>query len=810
MKDQARVVVIGGGITGCSVLYHLAKAGWTDVVLLEKSELTSGATCQAAGMLTQFNTSPTIMQMRKYSVELYSELKAYERVGSLGIASSKKRYKTLQRDVSRARGIGLDVEMISPREVLEIMPWMSDKELYGGIYLPNDGHLDPHHVTHTVARAARDLGATIHTDTRVTGIELSPKGEVSKVKTIKGDIRCEIVVNAAGIWGAQIASMAGVYIPSTPVVHQHVALTAVTGYEIQFDSPTFRDFDYLVYGRPEGGSYLIGGWEADPSACWVDGVPWDHSSSEVQNDFDRFEPLLENAIKRYPFLADSGIIRLVAHPDAFSPDALPLMGPWPGLKGFWLACASSMQGFGGGGGIGKTMAEWIIEGDTEVDVYNFRAWRFGRNYRDPCYAAECARECYKYYYRTRYPYDEDVLARPRRISALHHRLQDLGAVFGKKNGWERVNYLEPDKPWRRAGEDQREWGGWVCPPYFYVVAKEHEAIRQRVGLFDMSSFGKIDIKGPDVIALLQRLTDNNMDRPTGSVIYAQFLNNIGGIVGDLIITRLAEDHYRIITGSVFIDNDLGWLRSNMREEDRSVTLRDVTEDYATIGIWGPRSRDVLQAVTRDNVSNEAFPYMTAQAITINGVELLAQRVTYVGELGWEFYPTAGQAIMIWDKLLDAGKDFGMVASGYKAVDSLRLEKGYLAFNSDITPLENPYEARLDFCVKLESGGDFIGREALKEIREKGVKQRLCTLTIGDDAYLPIYGGEAVAKEGRVVARLRSAGYGYTVRKNIGYAYLPNELSEVGTKLNIEIFGEKVPAEVARDVLYDPKGESLRR
>lgn len=809
MQDQARVVIIGGGITGCCILYHLAEAGWTDVVLLEKGELTSGATCQAAGLLTQFNTSPTMMKMRKYSAEMYARLGAYTKVGSLRIAAGKEQYKTLLRDMSQARGIGLELEMISPREMLEFIPWMSDKNLYGGVYLPNDGHLDPHAATHAVAKAATDLGATIHTDTLVTGIKLTARGEVSGVHTANGDIKCETVINAAGIWAAQIASMAGVYLPTTPVVHQHAALEPVDGHEIPADSPCFRDYDYLIYGRPEGGSYLFGGWEIDPAVCWVDGVPWSHGAAETPNDFDRFMPLMENAVERFPFLAEAGLVRLVAHPDAFTPDGKPLLGPWPGLKGFWLAGASCMHGFGGGGGFGKALSQWLIEGETEWDLHSYRPWRFGRNHRDPYYAGECARECYKYYYRTRYPNDESIVGRPRRISPLHHRWQDLGAVFGQKNGWERPNYARPDQPWRRAGEEQREWGGWVKPGNFDFVAAEHEAVRERVGLFDLTSFGKIDVRGPGTTTLLQRLTANDLAAPEDTVIYTQLLNKRGGVEADVVATRLAREHYRIITGSAFVDHDLGWIRASMGQDDSAVELVNVTEDYACIGIWGPAARSILQAVTEDDLSNAAFPYRTAKTITVKGVRLLAQRVAYVGELGWELYPPTEQAIRIWDRLWAAGREFKMSACGYKSIDSLRLEKGHLSFGNDMTPLENPFEARLGFCVKFEQEGDFLGREALLGIRETDITSRLCNLIIGDEEWLPVYGGEAVLHEGRTITRLRSTGYGYTVKANIGYAYLPTELSARGAELEIDVFGERIAARVGTDVLYDPQGDALR-
>ena len=810
MIDQARAVVIGGGITGCNILYHLAKAGWTDVVLIEKDEITSGATCMAMGLLTVFNSSPTMMRLRKYSAELYEELGAYDKVGSLRIASSKLQHQTLQRDVSRARGIGLDVGMITPKEALEIMPWMSDEDVYSAVYIPQDGHLDPHGVTHAVADAAKKLGARVLIKTRVTGIELSARGEVIGVKTDKGNIRTQIVVNAAGLWGGQVAAMVGVAIPSTPVIHQHSGLSAVQGQEVPEGAPCFRDTDYLIYGRPEHGGILVGGWEANPPSCWEDGVPWDHSATELPSDLDRFEPLLENAIKRFPFLAEAGLERLISHPDAFTPDANPLMGPWPGLKGYWLACGLSMNGFGGAGGIGKAMAEWIIDGSTELDFYDYQAWRFGRNYLDPYYAASCARECYKYYYYTRYPNDEDTYMRPRRISPFHHRLQDLGAVFGKKNGWERVNYMMPGEPWRRAGEDQRNWGGWAKESYFEVVAGEHEALRQRVGLVDLTSFGKIELNGPGVLPLLQRLAVSNMDRPVGSVIYTQFCNSRGGIMADVTITRLAEDCFRLITGAGFIDNDRGYIISRLQPEDAPVEIRDVTENYACIGLWGPKAPDVLAAVTDDDISGEALPYMQARFITINGVRVLAQRISYVGEAGWELYADFKKAIIVWDHLWDAGQAHDIIAAGYKVLGSLRIEKGYLYYDNDITPLDNPFEAGLGFTVDFENGGDFIGREALQKIKNEGVPNKMCTIIIGDEDWLPLYGGEAVVSGGKAITRLRSTGYGYTVKKNIGLAYLPLELARKGAFLEIEIFGELVPAQVAERILYDSEGRHLRQ
>ncbi len=807
MKDQARVVIIGGGITGCSILYHLAKAGWTDVVLLEKHEITSGSTCQAAGLVTMFNVSPTMMRFRKYSIDLYSQLGVFSHVGSLRIAASRDQLKDLQRSVSRAHGIGLEAEVISAEEALRLMPAITQENLYGAVYIPRDGHLDPHTATHAVARAARDLGATIYTDTMVTAIEISPRREVQKVITNKGEIRTELVINAAGIWAPQVASMVGAWVPSTPIDHQHVALKAVPGHELPNEMPCFRDPDNLVYGRAESGGVVFGGYEPNPVARWIDGVPWEHNARSLPADYNRFEQLMEGAIRRFPFLDRAEIVRLICHPDALTPDANPLLGPMPGLHGFWMAAGLSLNGFGGGGGIGQVMAEWITTGETSVDVYSYRAWRFSPIYRDPMYAAEMARECYKYYYRLRYPFDQDEFARPKRVGAVYHRLQDLGCVFGKKNGWERPEYFEPDRPWRRAGADQREFG-YTKPPFFDRIGQEHQAFRERVGLIDMSSFGKIEVSGPGALTLLQRLTDNDMDRPDMAVIYTQFLNDRGGVVADITITRLARDRFRLVTGAGFIDNDLGWIRAHLLPDDAPVTLRDVTEELTCLGMWGPKARQVLQAVTAVDVSNAAFPYMTAKAIDIRGAPVLAQRVTYVGELGWELYMDPVWATHVWDALMAAGRAHGIRPGGYKVLDSLRLEKGYKYYSADVTMLENPYEAGLGFCVRLKKG-DFVGRAALIKAKEQGISHKLATLIIGGSDYLTVYGGEAVLHNGQVLGRLRSGGYGYTVKKNIGYVYLPVELTRAGTKLDVDVMGEMVKAEVAADVLYDADGARLR-
>src|SRR6266536_1997233 len=546
--ERAQAVVIGGGITGTSVLYHLAKAGWRASILLEKDELTSGSTCHAAGLVTQFNPSPTMMRFRKYSIELYQELGVFETVGSLRFASSKNQLMELQRGVSRARGIGLDVELVSAEESERLMPVITRDSLYGAVWVPGDGHLDPHTATHALAAAAKKVGARIATFRRATGLVVSGKGAIRAVDTDKGRIETEVVIVAGGIWGPQIASMAGAFVVSTPVDHQHAALLAVPGHEMPHDMPCFRDPDNLVYGKAEAGGMVLGGYESNPVARWIDGVPWDHAGVSLPPDQARFEPLLAGAARRFPFVHEAGIVKLVCHPDAMTPDAGPLVGPMPGVRGLDMAAGLSLNGFGGAGGIGRAIAEMVTGGEAELDLYAYRPWRFGPVHRDHTYAAELARETYKYYYLLRYPYDSDEWGRPKRTSALHTRMQDLGAVFGTKHGWERPDYFQRGGAWRRAGPDQRAFG-FTRPPYFDLMAEEHRAFRERIGIIDMSSFGKIEIEGPGALPLLERAAGNLIDRPVGMVVYTQLLEKDGGIAADVTITRLADEHFRLVTGA---------------------------------------------------------------------------------------------------------------------------------------------------------------------------------------------------------------------------------------------------------------------
>jgi glycine cleavage system aminomethyltransferase T/glycine/D-amino acid oxidase-like deaminating enzyme len=805
--EAARVVVIGGGITGCSVAYHLALAGWTDVLLVEKHQLTAGSTCQAAGIVTAFNPSATMMGFRRYSIDLYRRLGVFETVGSLRLASSPEQLGELRRASSRARGIGLDAEVIGPAEARALMPAITADRLFGAVHLAGDGHLDPHATTYAVADAARSLGVRIRQGVRVTGFELGRSREVRRVLTDAGPIDTEIIVNAAGMWAPQVAAMVGGFIPSTPVDHQHIALRAVPGSELPRDMPDFRDPDNLVYGKSENGGMVFGGYELDPVSRWEDGVPWDHAARSLPPDYERFAPLMAGAIRRFPFLADAEAIRLICHPDAMTPDSNPLLGPLPGVPGFWIAAGLSLNGFGGGGGIGSAMAGWITANDPGVDIGPYRASRFGATYRDPTFAAGLGREAYSDYYRLRYPYDADLAGRPRRLSALHGRLQEAGAVFGTKAGWERADHHEPGRPWRRAGRDQVAYG-WARPPWFERVAAEGRAVRERAGIIDLSSFGKIDVTGPGALALLQRVSANDIDRPVGSVTYTPWCDENGGMIADLTITRLGDDRFRVVTGAGFVANDLAWLIANRQADDRRVEVRDVSDELATIGLWGPRARDILDGASDDDVGNEALPVRRAREIAIAGAAVLAARISYAGELGWELTMPSADAVPVWDALWRSGADHGLEPFGYRALDALRMEKGYRYYGIDMTMLETPFEAGLGAFVRLDRE-PFVGRDALRAAVAAGPpERRLATILIGGSEDLPIYGGEAVRVDGRVIGRLRSVAYGPLVGQTIGYVYRPPGLAD-DAALEVDVFDQRIPASWAADVLVDPAGERMR-
>ncbi len=806
--SHAQVVIVGGGVGGCSIAYHLTRMGWTDVVVVERHELTSGSTWHSAGLVGQLRSDVNLTRMMAYSTDLYRRLKdetghdpGWYQTGSLRLASSPERMEELKRLVGLARSFGMPLELIGPREAQELFPLMSLDGVLGAVYLPTDGRVDPSGLTMALAAGAKAQGARFYTQTSVQAIRLK-KGRVHQVVTNRGTIETEVVVNAAGQWADEIARMVGLSLPVIPLAHQYLITRPIEG--VHRDLPSMRDPDLLVYFREEVGGLIVGGYERDPAPWGVDGIPPDFHYRLLPPDWDRFAPLMENAIRRVPVLETAQIIKLLNGPEGFTPDGEFLLGPTP-VKGFWVAAAFCAHGLAGAGGIGKVMAEWIVEGEPEWNVWRLDVRRFGPNYASRDYILARTLESASRHYDIHYPYEERTSARGLRLSPAYHRQKALGAVFGEKAGWERPNWYAPHEEVADHGYEPR---GWVRRHWSPAIGVEHQATRQRAGLFDETSFSKIEVRGPGALAFLQRLCANNVDRPIGSVVYTQMLNRRGGIECDLTVTRLADDRFLLITGTAFGQHDLSWLRLHM-PEDGSVLVEDVTSVYACLGLWGPRARVILQRVSRDDLSNEGFPYMTARWITVGYVPVLALRVTYVGELGWELYCPMEYGQGLWDTLWEAGEPEGMVPAGYRALDSLRLEKGYRYWSADVTPDDTPFEAGLGFAVRLDKG-EFIGREALVRQKAEGIRRKLCCLTLADPTAVVI-GKEPIRLRGsdQVIGWVTSGGYGYTVGKSIAYGYLPVEHAAVGTRLDVEILGERIDAVVVREPLWDPQGERIR-
>lgn len=802
MRERARAVVIGGGVGGCAVLYWLARLGWDDAVLVERADLTSGSTFHSAGLVGQLRSSLSLTKMMMSSVELYRSLESevgletgWHEVGSLRLASSRERMEEITRQAGWAKTFGLPLELISAREAQELFPPIETDGVLGAAFLPTDGYVDPSQLTLALAEGARKRGAEVETSTRVTGVRVV-RGRVAAVETDRGEIEAQVVVNAGGMYAREIGVLAGVDMPIVPMAHEYL-ITKPSG--LPLEMPTLRDPSLLVYFRPESGGLVMGGYERRCAPWGLDGIPADFNSRLLAEDWPRFEELLQNAIVRVPVLEEMEVIRLVNGPEAFTPDGEFILGP-SHVRGFWIAAGFCAHGLAGAGGMGKLVAEWIVEGTPSLDVWHMDSRRFGAAYRSREYALARTKEIYETYYDVKYPGHERVAGRPLRVSSAYSRLQELGAIFGEKAGWERANWFEPNAS---AGDESLRPKGWAGMLWSPAIGAEHRACRESVALFDESSFAKLEVSGAGAAAFLERLCDNQVARRVSQITYTQMLNPGGGIECDFTVTRLGDDRFRIVTGTAFGQHDLAWLRQHA-PEDGSVHVADVTSQYACYGLWGPRARELLQPLTTADLSNESFPYMSARELAVGSVPCLALRVTYVGELGWELYCPSEYGLALWDVLWEAGGSRDLVAGGYRAIDSLRLEKGYRVWGTDITPEDTPFEAGLDFAVKLEKD-EFIGREALAAGQAPARRLRCLVL---DDPRAVALGSEPVRVRGDLVGRVTSGGYGYTVERSIAYAYLPAE-HEVGTDVEVEIFGEQVRGEIAAEPLFDADGRRIR-
>ena len=805
VPTQARIVIIGGGIIGCSIAYHLTAMGETDVVLLEQNQLTDGATWHAAGLVGQLRSSRNTTRMLEHSVELYGRLEAetgqavdWHQVGSLRLACSPERVMELRRLTTMAKSFGLPMEIVSPQRAQELFPLMTTDGVIAAAFLPTDGYIDPASVTQAIAKGARMRNARICEHTRVTSITVEGR-RAATVHTDQGDIDCEMVVNAAGMWGMEVGRMAGVRIPAVAVEHQYVLTGPIPDFtpaELR-QMPTMRDPDLLVYYKPDGPGLLVGGYEPDTLPFGHDGIPTPFQRQLLDPNFDRFEQLATLAAQRTPVVEQAGIRTMINGPIPYSADADFVMGKVPELDNYFVA-TGFLYGIAAGGGAGKMMAEWILEGRPSLDLWPLDVRRFAFHHTTHHFMGSRMVELYAHHYKLAAPGTEHITSRGVKRSPLHDTLSTQGAVFGSRGGWERPNWFAPQ------GTEPVDRPSFTEPNWFPHVAEEHRAVRQRVALIDQTSFAKFEITGPGALEAVQWLSVADMDKAVGTITYTQLCNQLGGIECDLTMTRLGEQHWYVVTGSAFGAHDMGWVRSNS-PDDGSIQIRDLTSANAVINLCGPLARHVLQAVSEDDVSGDALRYATARDITIGAAPVLAMRIGYVGELGWELHVPTAYAAHVYELLHDAGRDYGIANVGYRAIDTLRMEKGYLYWSTDITPDTTPWEAGLGWRVNMGKG-DFCGRDALQAQLASGVGRKLCTFALEQMAY-PV-SGEAIIADGSVVGFTTSANFGHTVGKPIANGYLPIELAD-RVDFVIEVYGEPIPA-IRHDLaLYDPTNTRLK-
>jgi glycine cleavage system aminomethyltransferase T/glycine/D-amino acid oxidase-like deaminating enzyme len=803
LPDRARVVIIGGGVGGASIAHHLAQLGERDVILLERSELTSGSTFHSAGLVGQLRGSVSLTRMMMDSVALYRQLDCgWVECGGIRLACSEEREQEVLRQVAWARTFGLPLELLSPEQARELFPLMVTDGVRCASYLPTDGYLDPSLLTTALIDGARQGGCRVYTHARVTGIEVD-RGRVRGVSTEWGDVEAEIVVNAGGMFAAEIGRMAGVRVPIVPFAHEYLVTQPFRDRGVGGDIvhlPTLRDPDLLIYFREEGAGLVMGGYERH-SAPWaldehlLDRIAPDFNGRLLEEDWPRFEEIAENSKKRVPVMDEITVTRLINGPEAFTPDNEFCLGETE-VAGFFVAAGFCAHGLAGAGGMGRLVAEWILAGEPPGDVWEMDIRRFGAQYRSPSYTLKRAREVYETYYDIRYPGHERQAGRPLRVSSAYSWHLQHGAAFGEKSGWERVNWYERNEA---AGDESLRPRGWAGMHWSPAIGAEHRATREAAALFDESSFAKLEVSGPGAAALLERLCDNRVAREIGAITYTQMLNNRGGIECDFTVTRVEEELFQIVTGTAFGNHDASWIRRHL-PRDGSVRLNDVTSRWACFALWGPRSLRILSELTADPLD---FRYMSMREIAVGDVPVRALRVTFVGEAGWELYCPSEFGAGLWRALWDAGEPHGMLAGGYRAIDSLRLEKSYRVWAADITADETPYEAGLGFAVSRDK--QFIGSDALNAAGEP--ERRLRCLVLDDPRSVAL-GNEPVQIDGEVRGRVTSGGYGYTVERSIAFAYLPADV-ELGTRVEVDIFGRWVGGEIVGEPLYDPSGERVR-
>lgn len=819
LPSEAKVVIIGGGVIGCSVAYHLAKLGWTDVVLLERKQLTSGTTWHAAGLIGQLRATANMTKLAKYSQELYGALEAetcvatgFKRVGSISVALTGERYEELKRGVSMARSYGVEVETISVAEAGRRHPLLNTEGVVGAIYLPKDGQGDPANIALALAKGARQKGVKIFENTKVTGITRDAK-RVTGVVTGQGPIQARYVVNCAGMWGREVGRMAGVPLPLQACEHFYIVTEADP--KVPRDLPVLRVPDECAYYKEDAGKILLGAFEPVAKPWSVDAIPESFCFDQIPEDFEHFAPILEKATARMPMLEKVGIHTFFNGPESFTHDDRYLLGEAPQLGNFYVACGFNSVGIQSAGGAGQALAEWIVGGAPPFDLWDVDVRRTFPYQSTRSFITARVTETLGLLYADHFPYRQYATARGVRHTPFYDVLKAEGACFGETAGWERAHWFLPASE-RANGAAPEYRYSWKRQNWFDYSAAEHRAVRTAAGMLDMSAFGKFRVEGRDAEAVLQRLSGNDVAVPPGKIVYTQWLNAKGGIEADLTVTRLSETSFAVITSTATAARDFAWLQRHIPDDAHCVAL-DVTSGEACLAVMGPKARDILQPLTTADLSNAAFPFGTAKTIELGMAIVRAHRVTYVGELGWEIYVPVEFARHVFETIAAAGRPHGLRLAGVHAMDSLRMEKAYRHFGHDIGDEDHVLEAGLGFAVKVDKPmsrfGNFIGRDAVLAKKQAGLSKRFLQFQLEDPEPL-LYHTEPILKNGSLAGYLTSGAYGHHLGAAIGLGYAacrPGEKPEdiLGARYEIEVAGLRVPAVASLKPLYDPASLRIR-
>lgn len=808
--DQARVVIIGGGVMGCSVAYHLAKLGWRDVVLLEQGRLSCGTTWHAAGLVGQLRAHQNMTRLVQYSAQLYAQLETetgqatgWKQCGSVLVARTPERVTLFKRIASAAKAQGIDCELISIKEAAEKYPVMRTDDVVGALWLPLDGKVNPADITQALAKGARMNGARIFEQTRVTAIHRKD-GFVTGVATSRGDVKAEVVVNCAGQWAKQVGRMCGVTVPLHSAEHMYIVTGKIDG--VHPDLPVLRDPDGYIYVKEEVGGLLMGGFEPHAKPWAMDGIPENFEFGILPDDWDQFQILMENALIRLPALETAEIKTFMNGPESFTPDNNFILGEAPELKNFFVGAGFNSIGIASGGGAGKALADWIAQGEPTLDLWPVDIRRFAKFHDNDTFLHDRVKEVLGLHYVMPWPNRELASARPFRRSPLYDRLAEKNALFGSKMGWERPNFFAPTKA------DARLDYSFGRQNWFPYAAAEHKAAREGVAVFDLTSFSKFLLQGRDAQATLQYLCANNLDLPVGGSAYTGLLNERGNFESDLTVSRIADDRFLIVTGTAQTTRDADWIRRNL-PAGKQVHLTDVTSAYAVIAVMGPRSRDLLSKITKAALDNGSFPFGAVREIGVGAATVIAVRRTYVGELGFELYVPVDVAASVYDALMEVGAAFDVKDAGYYAIDSLRLEKGYRAWGRELTPDYNPYEAGLSFAVDLQKG-DFLGRAALIAAKDKPLSRRLLSF-VGAAADTPLaHGGELILRNGEPAGEVTSAAYGHTLGGIVALGYVgirgaATSAELLSARYELDIAGERVPVKASLKAPYDPANARVK-